>query len=248
MRIMFKSDFEPSYDPVFSNNSWATIKRACQSGNIPSTWLVGDTKEMVGADGNTYTIRLVDKQSGRYTYSNDITKTTNAVFEFVELIPQTTRYNASNTNEGGFADSLLRKNLNGLTDCTYDYMTNVIPTELRDLLEFINVTTADGGGESYTGMTSSANKLFVGCMVNIISIAIQRYIDEDTKGQFDYYKSGLRVRAKALVTDPTEYKAYWLASPYYNGDRACGIINTDSSATMNEFASFNYSVAPCWAW
>lgn len=69
-----KSEFA-SYDPVFANNSWASIKNACQNNRIPSTWQVGDTKELLGKDGNTYHIRLSDKQSGRYTYSNS-TKTT----------------------------------------------------------------------------------------------------------------------------------------------------------------------------
>lgn len=60
-----------SYDPVFANNTWEQIKQACKSGNIPSTWAVGDTKTVVIDEYNSITVRLVDKTEGRYVYDSD---------------------------------------------------------------------------------------------------------------------------------------------------------------------------------
>lgn len=56
------------YDPVFENNTWEDIIEACQSGIIPLTWKVGDSKVMkIG--GTEYQIDIIGKYHDRYTNS-----------------------------------------------------------------------------------------------------------------------------------------------------------------------------------
>ena len=237
-------------DDTFGNNSWTAIKAVCQAGAIPSTWAVGDTKEITGKDGNTYHIRLVDKQSGRYNYSNS-TLTTNAVFEFVELPNITSVYNISSTNSGGFASSQLRLNLNGLTgyQSGKNFMTDIIPDDLAAVLEEVDIVTSTGGS-SFTGTSTSANKLFVGNYINYATSTTAQYTAEDALGQFDYYQGlsngSQTLRKKALVTSSTSYQYYWTGSPYAGNTTYVRYV--DYNGSMNYNNAYNtYYVAPCFA-
>lgn len=52
-------------DSVFANNEWAAIIVACQSGNVPDTWAVGDSKEMT-INGKTYQIDIIGRDHDDY--------------------------------------------------------------------------------------------------------------------------------------------------------------------------------------
>lgn len=233
-------------DDTFGNNSWATIKAVCQAGVIPATWAVGDTKTITGKDGNTYHIRLADKQAGRYNYSNSAL-TTHAVFEFVELPNIQTVWNTTSTNAGGLADSQIRKNLNGLTgvQTNKNFMTQIIPDDLRALLEEINIVTSTGGS-SYTGTSTSANKLFPPCYINVKTSTTPQYVAEGTL--WDYYTTHTTDadRKKALVTNLTSYQNDWTASPYSGYANNVGSVGDYGTVTGNS-AIGSYYVAPCFA-
>lgn len=233
-------------DDTFGNNSWATIKAVCQAGAIPATWAVGDTKTITGKDGNTYHIRLADKQAGRYNYSNSAL-TTHAVFEFVELPNIQTVWNTTSTNAGGLADSQIRKNLNGLTGVQTgkNFLTDIIPDDLRPLLEEINIVTSTGG-LSYTGTSTSANKLFPPCYINVKTSTTPQYVAEGTL--WDYYTTHTTDadRKKALVTNLTSYQTNWTASPY--SGYAYYVNRVNNNGNMNNYnADANSYVAPCFA-
>ncbi len=55
----------PVFDPVFANNDWETIIAACQSGEVPDTWLVGDSKTMT-INFDDYQIDIIGKNHDRY--------------------------------------------------------------------------------------------------------------------------------------------------------------------------------------
>lgn len=50
---------------VFSENDWSTIIEACQSGEVPSTWAVGDQKIMT-IDGHDYLVDILGKNHDTY--------------------------------------------------------------------------------------------------------------------------------------------------------------------------------------
>ena len=72
----------------FEDATWTQIKTACQDGSVGSRWSLGDTKTITCTDGNTYHIRLIDLQVGRYAYQSN-SQPTHAVFELVELYSST---------------------------------------------------------------------------------------------------------------------------------------------------------------
>lgn len=51
---------------TFASNTWETIIAACQSGNVPDTWVAGDSKTMT-IDGADYQIDIIGK--GHDTYA-----------------------------------------------------------------------------------------------------------------------------------------------------------------------------------
>ena len=53
-------------DAIFSNNSWEKIIAACQSGSVPSTWVVGNSKTMT-INGTSYQIDINGKNHDTYT-------------------------------------------------------------------------------------------------------------------------------------------------------------------------------------
>lgn len=248
VRTFSKKDLAPKYDPVFGNNDWRTIKYAMQNQDMPATWLVGDTKEFVGKDGNTYHARLYDKQVGRYDYSDGSGRKTNGVIGFVELPNKRTNWNFSGGNVGGLANSLIRKNLNGLEgfQTGKNFMTDIIPDDLRPLLEEVNIVTATGG-ISYTGTSTSANKLFPPCYINVKTSTTPQYVAEGSL--WDYYTTHTTDadRKKVLVTNLTSYEAYWLASPISVSTNSVNIVGKDG-ATSFASADGNQFVAPHWAW
>lgn len=50
---------------VFSENKWSTIIEACQSGEVPATWAVGDQKSMT-IGGHDYLIDIIGKSHDTY--------------------------------------------------------------------------------------------------------------------------------------------------------------------------------------
>ena len=51
---------------AFAANSWETIIAACQSGNVPDSWAVGDSKPMA-INGTNYQIDIIGKNHDVYT-------------------------------------------------------------------------------------------------------------------------------------------------------------------------------------
>lgn len=52
-------------DPVFGNNSWAAIIKACQEKQVPNTWNVGDSCNMT-INNKTYAIDIIGKNHDDY--------------------------------------------------------------------------------------------------------------------------------------------------------------------------------------
>ena len=52
-------------DPVFANNSWEAIIASCQSGSVPNSWAVGDSK-MMTINGVDYQIDIIGKNHDDY--------------------------------------------------------------------------------------------------------------------------------------------------------------------------------------
>ena len=219
--------------PVFADNSWVQIASVIRAGGAASIgWQVGDTKE-ISYQGTTLHVRLSDLQTGRYQYANS-TNTTNAVLEFVELLPTTYQMNSSGTNAGGWGGSALKTTLNST-------ILNNLPSDLAAILEEVNVKAANGGGSNYTQIEDVAGKLFLPAEVEVASQSNSKS-GEGTR--WDYYVG---------ATDSTRIKkqngsanTWWLRSPRGSSTASfCFIYN--NGLPNNSNASSSIGVAVCFA-
>lgn len=221
-----------TYDPVLANNSWADIQKALRNGN-PAGWTVGDIKPLTLTNGDTYTIRLVDLQKGRYVSTDGIE--CKATFEFVELLKGITRVinssektyeGVTNYTAGGWLNSDMRSYLK--SDVIF-----LIPEELSSIILLNKVGSASYGGSEYTDtekggklIYSDGDKLFLATQCELFGgndVCWDYKTMEIAYPQFDYYK------AHHTPSDVVKYQLgstsgdwYWHRSPSYNDpDRFC---------------------------
>ena len=223
-------------DPAFANNSWATIDAVCKANAIPQTWLEG-TKQFVGTDGNTYTLRLSDKQTGRYKFEDG--SDTHAVFELIELIPTSYKMNANNTNAGGFGASEMLTTLNNT-------VINILSAEIKDLLKTTTIKSDNGGGSNYSAIVDVNCKLFLPAALEVGFSTEYGREGEGTK--WDYYTNHTADadRSKAKVTTPASYTYWWLRSSYPSIANYFDVVYNNGSGNTNSASSPN-GVAFCFA-
>lgn len=222
----------------FADNDWLIIKVMAQAGKASELgWAVGDTKPTT-IGGATYNVRISDMTAGRYQYSNE-NRTTNMAFELVEVLPTARRMNATSTNAGGWAESELRKNLNGLEGGTVNILST-LPADLQEALEEVQIKSVNGGGLSYTGITESANKLFLLGYAEVFSTTSAQYLEEGSRWQYYAQNDTDSARIKSASN-------WWLRSPYTSYSNS--IYGVSASGTVNTFsAQSTYGVSFGFAW
>lgn len=219
-------------NPNFADNDWIIIKAVAQLGKASELgWAVGDTKPIT-IEGATYNVRISDMQTGRYQYTNE-NRTTNMAFELVEILPTSRRMNATNTNVGGWAESELRKNLNGLEGGTVNILST-LPADLQEVLEEVQIKSANGGLTNYTGITESANKLFLMGFAEVFSTTTAQYLEEGSRWQ--YYAQNDTSSARIKYRSGTA-NSWWLRSPSASGTNGFNNANNGGGSSSNTAAS-----------
>lgn len=221
-------------NPNFADNDWLIIKAVAQAGKASELgWAVGDTKPIT-IEGATYNVRISDMTAGRYQYSNE-NRTTNMAFELVEILPTTRQMNSTNTNAGGWAESLLRKNLNGLEGSTVNILST-LPADLQEVLEEVQIKSANGGSTNYTGITESANKLFLLSMAEVFSTTTAQYLEEGSRWQYyaqnDTNSARIKYRSGSAST-------WWFRSPYASNTNIFGYVNGNGYSGGNNATNLN---------
>lgn len=224
-------------DPVFANNDWATIRAVVRSGNIPSSWAVGDTKDITLSNGQTISYRIADKQAERYALA-DGSGYSNMVLEPIALISNlTARMNASG-NAGGFAQSEMR------TVALVNVLA-LFPTDAQDAMSEVLVLSGIGGVAT-SSTTSSANKIFLPAEMELY--ASKQYSIGDAEcplGQFDYYKTHTTIADRKKKRDGSS-KSYWLRSPYIGNTTSFCSVDSDGNDGFDS-AVGSLGVAPFFA-
>ena len=218
----------------FEDATWTQIKSACQDGSVGSRWSLGDTKTITCTDGNTYHIRLIDLQVGRYAYQSN-SQPTHAVFELVELYsttkPLISTGQTINTYDGLTINTFtLPEMLNQFTD-----IASILENVTFSCLTTINNTTPN--------YASVSNKLFLPSLWEFQESAVDRdwwnnetispYDSQKRYGVFDYYKT------HTTDTDRIKYKVdnnsalpYWARS-IASGDPYWSVITNEGSLSQN---------------
>lgn len=223
-------------NPNFADNDWVIIKAVAQAGTASEIgWAVGDTKPIT-IGGATYNVRISDMTAGRYQYSNG-NRTTNMAFELVEILPTQLQINPTGTNAGGWAESLLRKNLNGLEGGTVNILST-LPADLQAVLEEVQIVSSTGGS-TFTGTTESANKLFLLGYAEVVSTTTEQYLAEGSRWQ--YYEQNNTASARIKYRSGSA-STWWFRSPYAGRTNHFFYVDNYGSMGLN-YASVSLGVS-----
>ena len=221
----------------FANDSPAVIQAAVIDGTAINLYNVGDEKEITLTDGSTITIRIVNNSASMYQLS-DGSRNTGFVLEFVDCFKVLQYMNSSNTKNGGWNSSYMRKTM-------MNTIFNLLPSAWQNVIPSVNVISDNGAYPSPTVVTSS-DKLFLPAEREVSSTSYRdsdvnssSKVEWDALKNWSYYTSGGSIIKKY---NNQNYQ-YWLRSPAWtNTPKFCAISAGGSFAIT--FANESLGVAP----
>ena len=225
------------------NYTWTEIKQMCQNGECAYKFAIGDTKTILGSDGYTYTIQVVDLQEGRYKYTSN-GNPTHCTFEFKDLILQ-------NMTLDDYARPYSQSNMHTTT------LPNVLSmfSDISSLVDEIYIKCENPINSNTT--ENVATKLYLASLNEIYNRTgdycanetISTY-NSNQYNQFDYYKTNTSLEAhiknNAHFNNPF---AYWIRTPSNEvSNTKWYYITTDGAEAMDYVYRGTKRVAPCFAW
>ena len=181
-------------DPVFANNSWEEIAVACQNGNVPDSWVVGDQKTMT-IDGTDYTIDIIGKDHDDYSDGSGKAPLT---FQLHDCYATATSLNSTNTNSLGWTSSKMRTS-------DLPNILSKMPSEVQSTIKKVNKLTSAGGLSST--IVTTDDDLFLLSEMEVFGVANNSFAGEGT--QYEYYKT----TANRVKTRNGTAPAWWERSP-----------------------------------
>ena len=177
-------------DPVFGNNSWAAIIKACQEKQVPNTWNVGDSCNMT-INNKTYAIDIIGKNHDDYADGSGKAPLT---FQMHTCYATEYKMNNSGSNTGGWADCLLR------TTGGFKIIKSKMPAEVVAALKAVTKKTTAGGASS--AIDTTEDTLFLLSEIEVQGTRTHSYAGEGT--QYAYYKT---------AANRKKNRAWYLRSP-----------------------------------
>lgn len=178
-------------DPVFGNNSWAAIIKACREKQVPNTWNVGDRCNMT-INNKTYAIDIIGKNHDDYADGSGKAPLT---FQMHKCYATEYKMNNSDSNTGGWADCLLR------TTGGFKTIKSKMPAEVvAAMKEVVKKTAADGYDST---INTTKDTMFLLSEIEVQGTRTHSNAGEGT--QYEYYKTA----ANRVKNDTT----WWLRSP-----------------------------------
>ena len=172
----------------FADNDWDSIIAACHSGNVPNTWVVGNSKTMT-INGASYQVDIIGKNHDTYTAGGKAPLT----FQMHDCYADKKVMNRSETNNGGWKNSAMRTT-------HLPAILALMPTEVRSGIREVSKKASVGGASSTIETVS--DKLFLLSEVEIFGST--RYSETGEGTQYDYYKAG-----NSKVKKQNGSAAYW---------------------------------------
>lgn len=205
----------------FADNTWEQIMEACHSGEVPDTWVAGDSKTMT-IGGKSYQFDIVGKNHDTYTAGGIAPLT----FGMHDCYGTKYQMNSSATNSTGWDGSKMRTK-------TLPEILAKMPENIQNGIRAVNKLTTVGN-QSVT-INTTADKLFTFSEMEVYGSTSYSYRGEGK--QYDYYKAG---NSKVKKVGSTASR-WWLRSPdAYNSGSFCAVF-TDGSIFINS-ASESYGV------
>ena len=200
--------------PNFDDNTWDIIIDACHSGNVPDTWVAGDSKTMT-IDGADYLVDIVGKNHDTYTAGGIAPLT----FGLHDCYGTTYPMNSSHTNSTGWDDSKMRTE-------TLPAILAKMPENIRNGIRAVNKLTAKSGSSST--IKTASDKLFTFSEMEVYGSATKSYSGEGK--QYDYYKAGNSKVKKVGGSDSW----WWLRSPNKSGSISFVAVRLNGLVTTND--------------
>ena len=170
--------------PNFADNDWDAIIDACHSGNVPDTWVAGDSKTMT-IDGADYLVDIVGKNHDTYAAGGIAPLT----FGLHDCYGTTYPMNSSNTNSTGWDGSKMRTE-------TLPAILAKMPMNIQNGIRAVNKLTATSGTNGT--IKTASDKLFTFSEMEVYGSAGYPHSGEGK--QYDYYKAGNSKVKKAHST------------------------------------------------
>ena len=215
-------------DPVFGNNSWADIIKACQEKQVPNTWNVGDSCNMT-INNKTYAIDIIGKNHDDYADGSGKAPLT---FQMHNSYGTAYAMNSTSTNVGGWKECAMRKT-------HLPAILALMPAEVQSGIREVSKITLSRDTAGIPTMDTTSDKLFL-----LSEIEVFNSIEYSTSGegsQYAYYgASGSTV--KTLNGKDT---SWWLRSPMSTSDytfcaSSVGGNQTNLRATDERGAAFAF--------
>ena len=177
-------------DPVFGNNSWAAIIKACQEKQVPSTWNVGDSCNMT-INKKTYAIDIIGKNHDDYADGSGKAPLT---FQMHTTYATQYKMNGAEYNNCGWKNCLVR------TSNAFPALKKVMPAEVVAALKAVTKKTTAGGASS--AIDTTADTLFLLSEIEVQGTRTHSYAGEGT--QYAYYQT---------AANRKKNRAWYLRSP-----------------------------------
>ena len=210
---------------AFAANSWETIIAACQSGNVPGSWAVGDSKPMA-INGTNYQIDIIGKNHDVYT---DGSGTAPLTFQLHDCYSE--------------AKQMYDTNLSGLgwknTDMRLTYLPAILalmPAEVKNGIHAVNKKTSEGGNS--TTIETVSDTLFLLSEVEVFGTNHSSVPGEGI--QYDYYKAGNPKIKKREGVDE-----FWWERSSASGGMFCRVRDNGQAGASNASSSLGVSFAFC---
>lgn len=258
---------------TLSSNSWATIKQASDAGQAANYWSVGDTKTITingrmgdfsfsnlsvqafiigfnhnsSREGSNRIHFQIGKISGK-----DICLCDSHYGSYDSSSAGWFKMNTTNTNSGGWSNSLMRKTLLGNSGTPTSPPANsllaALPSDLRAVMKSVTKYSDNTGGGSDTAsyVTSTTDYLFL--LSEFEYHGARSYANSAEKTyqlQYNYYKAG-NSRIKYKHTDTATAAFHWCRSVYSSYSNYFCLVYSNGVAT-NLYAYFSWGVAPGFA-
>ena len=180
-------------DPVFGNNSWAAIIKACQEKQVPNTWNVGDSCNMT-INNKTYAIDIIGKNHDDYADGSGKAPLT---FQMHTTYATQYKMNGAEDNSCGWKNCLVR------TSNAFPALKKVMPAEVVAALKAVTKKTTAGGASS--AIDTTEDTLFLLSEIEVQGTRTHSYAGEGT--QYAYYKT---------AANRKKNRAWYLRSPRLN--------------------------------
>ena len=206
----------------FADNEWSEIIAACQSGDVPDSWVVGNYKNMT-INGKAYRIDIIGKNHDTYASGG----TAPLTFQMHDCYDETKQMNSSNTNSGGWQNSAMRTT-------HLPAILNLMPAEVKAAIR--DVQKKSSAGNQSSSIQTTNDKLFLLSEIEIFGSTTYSFAGEGK--QYDYYKAG-NSKVKNL-SGSANY--WWERSPNSSNSAIFCIVYSNGSAGA-VYAGYSYGVA-----